>query len=32
VLTGEITEAMSIAAILKVELLRRRGELTPGPA
>ncbi len=32
VLAGAITEAMSIAAILKVELLRRRGELTPGPA
>jgi len=32
VLTGEITEAMSVAAILKVEVLRRRGELTPGPA
>jgi 8-oxo-dGTP pyrophosphatase MutT (NUDIX family) len=32
VLAGEITEAVSVAAILKVELLRRRGELTPGPA
>jgi 8-oxo-dGTP pyrophosphatase MutT (NUDIX family) len=29
VLTGQITEAVSIAAILKVELLRRRGELSP---
>ncbi len=32
VLTGQITEAVSIAAILKVELLRRRGEVTPGPS
>jgi 8-oxo-dGTP pyrophosphatase MutT (NUDIX family) len=32
VLTGAITESLSVAAILKVELLRRRGELTPGPA
>jgi hypothetical protein len=29
VLTGSITESVSVAAILKVELLQRRGALPP---